>query len=132
MFRSIAFGGNPTIGMSIPTDSSYVPSSSATGQPGITGTAQEDATLTATIGTIADSDGLPLAGFPAGYTFQWKRSGANISGATASTYVLTQADVGETITVAVSFTDQASNAEGPLESTATGTVLNVNDPPTGS
>ena len=45
----------------------------------------------------------------------------NISGATASTYTLVAADLGTTIKVRVSFTDDASNAE-TLTSAATATV----------
>ena len=44
----------------------------ATGKPAISGTAQVGETLTATIGNIADTDGLP-ATFPGDYTFQWLR-----------------------------------------------------------
>ena len=47
---------------------------------------------------------------------------ADITGATGQTYRLTAADVGKTIKVKGSFTDNAGNNEGPLTSTATGTV----------
>ena len=38
-------------------------------------------------------------------TYQWMRNGVAISGATGSTYVLTQADVGAQITARGSYTD---------------------------
>ena len=38
---------------------------------------------------------------PVALAYQWKRSGVNISGATAATYFLTSGDVGKTITVTV-------------------------------
>jgi hypothetical protein len=62
----------------------------------ITGTATEDQTLTA---VVTDEDGLGTI------SYQWKRAGAVISGATASTHTLTQADVGKAITVTASYTD---------------------------
>ena len=46
-----------------------------------------------------------------------------IAGAAAKTYVPVADDVGRTLKVAVSFTDDASNAEGPLTSEATTEVL---------
>ena len=93
------------------------PNSAATGAPAITGTANVGATLTAAIGTIADTDGLPGT-FPDDYGFQWVRvdsdgtsNPADISGATASTYTLVAADQGKKIKVKASFTDDAGNAE---------------------
>ena len=95
--------------------------SAATGAPAITGTAQVGQTLTAVISGIMDSDGLATSG----YTYQWIRvdggTDANISGATLSTYTLVAADLGKTIKVKVSFTDDASNAE-TLTSAATAVV----------
>ena len=80
---------------------------SATGKPGITGTAQVGMTLTAGTADIMDTDGLNTPG----YTYQWLRAGSNISGATSNTYTLTSSDYGETIQVKVDFTDDGSNAE---------------------
>ena len=98
----------------------------ATGAPAITGTARVGNKLTATIGTIADLDGLPST-FPGDYTFQWVRidSSSNeteIDGATSHEYTLVRADEGHTIKVKVSFTDDEGNAEGPLVSAATSAV----------
>jgi hypothetical protein len=39
---------------------------------------------------------------PTSYSYQWKRNGSNITGATAASYVLAATDVGATISVAVS------------------------------
>ena len=89
----------------------------ATGAPTITGTAQVGQVLTATVGTIADVDGLPDPFFSdAATTIAWIRvatdnTETNIASATASTYTLGAADLGTTIKVRVSFTDDASNAE---------------------
>ena len=99
----------------------------ATGQPGITGTAQVGQVLTATVGTIADPDVLPDPFLTDTNTsFQWVRvtSGTDddISGETASTYTLATADEGKTIKVKVSFQDGGGGSEGPLTSVATAVV----------
>ena len=93
-------------------------STPATGAPTITGTAQVGQTLTAGITAIRDANGL----IGVSYTYQWIRvddtTETNISGATASTYMLVAADEGKTIKVTVSFTDDAGYAE-TLTSAAT-------------
>ena len=104
----------------------------ATGAPTITGTAQVGQTLTAVTTAIMDAEGLTTPG----YTYQWIRTAAgvdtNISGATASTYTLVAADLGTTIKVRVSFTDDASNDE-TLTSAATAAVSAApNTPATGA
>ncbi len=81
--------------------------SAATGAPTINGTAQVDETLTASTLGISDSDGLANASF----TYQWLADDADISGATTSSYTVVAGDVGKTIKVTVSFTDDAGNAE---------------------
>ncbi|MBY6135025.1 hypothetical protein KUV61_04245 [Nocardioides marinus] len=95
-----------------------------TGGVTISGTAAEDQTLTAS-NTLADEDGIGTV------TYQWHRDGADIAGATGSTYVLTQGDVGAEITVTASYTDGGGFDESATSS-ATSTVTNVNDDPTGS
>ena len=87
----------------------------ATGAPTITGTAQVGQTLTAATSGISDADGLGT------FSYQWKADGADISGATSATYTLTSNEQGKMITVTVSFTDAANNAE-TLTSTATAAV----------
>ncbi|MEE2524731.1 hypothetical protein V1677_18735, partial [Pseudarthrobacter sp. J47] len=61
--------------------------------PVISGTTRAGYTLTATPGTWSPA--------PVTLTYQWYRSGTAITGATASTYKLTTADVSKTITVRV-------------------------------
>jgi hypothetical protein len=65
----------------------------ATGGPIISGTAKTDSTLTASPGQWN------VAGLT--FAYQWYRSGTQIPGASASTYVLSATDVGEEITVGV-------------------------------
>ena len=93
----------------------------ATGKPTISGTPQVDQTLTADISSIMDADGLPAAGQ---FSYQWISDDSDIDGATDSTYTLVEADAGKTITVRVSFTDNANYSES-LTSAATVTVLEM-------
>ena len=81
--------------------------SPATGGPGITGTVWAGETLTATTDGIEDEDGLTGATF----TYQWLVDGAEINGATDSTYIVIAADEGKPIEVRVAFTDDAGNDE---------------------
>jgi len=100
------------------------------GVPTITGTIARGQTLTADTSGISDADGL------GSFSFQWLRDGSDITGATSSTYVLGDADVGSQISVRVSYTD----GEGTYESVtsaqttalATYTVTNTNDSGPGS
>ena len=91
--------------------------SAATGAPTIGGTAQVGKSLTASTSDISDADGLANASF----TYQWLADDIAISGATGSTYTLVAGDVGKSIKVTVSFTDDAGNAE-TLTSAATSAV----------
>ncbi|MDE2684601.1 MAG: SwmB domain-containing protein [Chloroflexota bacterium] len=91
--------------------------SPATGAPAITGTARVGETLTADTSGIADADGLDDASF----SYQWLADGADISGATGSSYTLAGADRGKAVRVRVSFTDDAGHAE-TLTSAATAAV----------
>lgn len=70
--------------------------------PAISGATTVGSTLTTTNGT--------WTGTGISYTYQWKRNGTNISGATASTYVLVTADAGTTITSAVTATNSGGSA----------------------
>ena len=94
------------------------------GVPTITGTATQNQTLSAVTSGISDADGIPGS-----FSYQWKANGVDIGGATASTYVLTQAEVGKTMTVVASYTDGHGSAES-VTSAATTSVVNVNDVPT--
>ena len=99
----------------------------AAGAPTISGTAQVDKTLTASVSDISDADGLDDASFD----YQWVRGSADIAGATDSSYTLVSADEGERIKVRVSFTDDAGNAES-LTSAATDAVAAAPQPLTAS
>jgi hypothetical protein len=96
-----------------------------TGDVTITGTATEDETLTADTSAITDEDGIGT------FTYQWKAAGTDITGATSSTYVLTQAEVGKVITVEVVHTDALGTTEPAKTSEETSAVVNVNDETTG-
>ncbi len=95
--------------------------SPATGAPAISGAAQAGETLTASTADIEDADGLSGATF----AFQWVSSAdgsdTDISGATGRSYTLADSDVGATIKVRASFTDDAGNGEA-LTSAATARV----------
>ncbi len=95
----------------------------ATGSVTISGTVEEDQTLTAN-NTLADVDGLGTV------TYQWQRDGADISGATGSTYTLGDDDTGAAITLVATFTDGNGTVE-TISSSATAAVVNVNDLPGG-
>ena len=110
------------------------PNSAARGAPTISGTAQVGQTLTASTSGIADDDGLTNVS----YTYQWIAndgiSDSDIQDATLSTYTLVSDDVGKTIKVKVSFTDDAENEE-TLTSAATDSAVAApasNSPATGA
>lgn len=105
------------------TTVAYV-NSAPTGAVTISGTATQGQTLTAA-NTLADVDGLGTI------SYQWKADGSNIVGATSSTFVLAEAQVGRAITVTASYTDGHGTAESKTSS-VTALVANVNDVPTGS
>ncbi|MFM6409922.1 MAG: hypothetical protein ACKPGT_36795, partial [Microcystis sp.] len=100
-----------------------------TGSVTITGTATEKQTLTAT-NTLADADGLGTL------NHQWQQSTngvtwSNISGATNTNLILSGSQVGKKVRVRVSYTDGYGTPE-TVYSSATNTVTNVNDAPTGN
>ena len=107
------------------------PNTPATGAPTITGTAQVGQTLTASTTGIADADGLTSPG----YTYQWIRvngTEADIAGENSSTYTLVAADLGTTLKVRVSFTDDASNAETRTSAATAAVAAAANTPATGA
>ena len=95
---------------------------SATGVPTISGKPRVGQRLTASTSDIADPGGTDDAVF----TFQWVRvdgmTEANI-GSDSSTYTLADADADKQIKVKVTFTDDEGEAEGPLESLLTESVV---------
>ncbi|MBF0628470.1 MAG: cadherin domain-containing protein, partial [Magnetococcales bacterium] len=94
------------------------------GTVSITGSVIQGGTLTA-VSELVDTDGLGTI------SYQWLANGTPISGATTDSLLLTQAQVGQTITVAASYTDLRGTSES-VTSAASSTVANVNDAPTGS
>ena len=101
--------------------------SPATGQPAISGTALVGETLTADTSGIADEDGLDSVS----YSYQWisndGSADSEIGGVTGSTYILASDDVGKTIRVRVSFTDDRGHRE--VTSAATDAVAGLPPPP---
>ena len=93
-----------------------------TGVPAISGTVQVGETLTADTSGIADADGMGNAVFE----YQWLADDTEVAGATSSTYTPVDADVGKTIKVRVTFTDEGGNPES-LTSTATAPVDSAAD-----
>lgn len=77
--------------------------------PSIAGIAQVGQTLTAHPGIWS---GNPI------FTFQWKKGGVNIAGATGKTYVPVVGDVAGAITVAVTATNSSGNATATSGATA--------------
>ena len=90
--------------------------SAPTGSVTITGTATQGQTLTAA-NTLADADGLGTI------SYQWQANGTNITGATNSTYLLTQAEVGKAISVVASYTDGHGTLETVASASASASVI---------
>lgn len=87
--------------------------------PAITGTEEQGSTLSCSSGTWSGSPS---------YAYQWKRDGVDITGATASTYLLDNADVNTVTTCAVTGTNGSGSATAT--SAATGTIQLVTLPTT--
>jgi hypothetical protein len=95
------------------TGGSYGSPPANTVAPAVTGTPTDRQTLSTTDGTWT---GVPTPTF----TYQWYRSPSTvISGATANTYVLTDADVGSTIYCKVTATNAISSVSANSNTTAT-------------
>jgi hypothetical protein len=77
---------------------------SPTGSIVIEGETKADSTLTIS-NTLQDADGL------GDFSYQWLRDGETVNGATNDSYLLTEEDQGNEITVAVSYTDQQGQVE---------------------
>ena len=102
---------------SLPTAAVAVVALSPTPIPTITGTTQVGATLTANAGTWGPA--------PVALTYQWSVGGTAVAGATGTTYTAGVADVGKTVTVAVTGTKagytaatKTSTASAPLAGAA--------------
>ncbi len=109
------------------TTASYAPvlnvNDAPTGSVVVSGTATQNEVLIASH-TLADQDGLGTI------TYQWKAGGKDIGGATSETLMLTQALVGQAISVTASYIDGFGKKEA-VSSSVTSKVTNVNDVPTG-
>ena len=107
----------------VPADTPAAPeNSAASGSPAITGTAQVHETLSADTSGIADANGLSNVE----YAYRWVRTSGgvdtDIGAATGATYTLVRDDLGHTVRVRVSFTDDDGYPE-TLTSAATGPVV---------
>ena len=96
------------------------------GEAAIAGIPLVGETLTADTSGIADEDGLSGASFSHQWVSNDGSGDTDIEGATSATYVLTAEDLGKTIRVRVSFTDDAGHEE-TLTSPATATVRHPED-----
>lgn len=90
----------------------------------LSGQAIQGQTLTAT-NTLADGNGLGTI------NYQWKSDGADIGGATGLTLVLTQAQVGQVVSVTASFTDSDGFAESATSAGSAAVTVPTAAPPTG-
>ena len=112
--------GNDAAGFTGEAVTNETPASNTapTGLPEITGTAEVGEALSASADDIADADGLENATF----AWQWLAGDTDIEGATGETYTLTPAEVGKTLEVRATFTDDAGTQE-TLTSEATEAVV---------
>ncbi|MBR0646952.1 Ig-like domain-containing protein [Plastoroseomonas hellenica] len=97
----------------------------------VVGDAEQGAVLTAA-NDLTDPDGPN----PLTISYQWQRQDdqgnwVNISGATGTTYTLTQDDVGHAVRTVASYTDAGGQSES-FNSNETAAVGNVDDDPTGA
>ena len=104
------------------------PDGRATGAPTISGTAMVGETLTANASGIADPDGLADASF----AYQWMAPGRDIDGADGPGLTLTRDEVGRTIRVRVSFTDDAGNMESLTSEPTAAVAARPNNRATGA
>ena len=86
------------------------------GSASISGTAKYDEVLTAVTSSITGNTGT--------FSYQWKRSGTDITSATNSTYKLVEDDIGKTITVAIT----SSVESGTIVSSPTAAVEKADGP----
>jgi hypothetical protein len=71
----------------------------------LNGSPVEGETLSASVGTIQDADGLGA------FSYQWLGNNVPITGATSATYLLGSADIGKKMSVTVSYKDGFGTAE---------------------
>ncbi len=92
------------------------------GQLALSGTPLVGETLTA---TVTDANGVDASAI----SYSWMAGSETIVGATSSTFTLTDAEVGESITVSVSYTDN-DDYEERIKSSGTSSVVGVDVPAT--
>lgn len=104
------------------------------GKPTISGTVTQGQVLSASMAGVTDADGMTTATASSAFTYQWQQydgsSWSNITGANSSTYTLAQGQVGKTVRVQVSFTDDYGTVE-TVTSNASASIANINDVATG-
>ena len=107
-------GGNlPAVGATIggPSLPALLKRPAGTGIPTIEGDAAPGASLSCSQGTWApDLLAANLYRVPQSFSFQWRRDGADIAGATSSTYTVTATDAGHELTCVVTATNAAGSA----------------------
>lgn len=96
-----------------------------TGTLAFSGTLEEGQTLTADVSAVQDADGLGA------FAYQWYADDIALSGAVSQSLLLSQDHVGKVIKLKGSYQDGMGTTE-VLTATSTGTVVNINDAPTGS
>ena len=117
-FRWSNHGLSWAVGDDVSVSVKAFPNVDASGVVVISGRPFAGQTLTADTSGIVDPNGVPNR-----FSYQWQAGDADISGATGSTYTLQPADVGKTIKVVISFTDDNGYKES-LTSEATVAVGN--------
>jgi len=116
-FQYLASDGTTDGGLTTVTVTVNPANDDPTGTVTITGTAKTGQTLTAD-NTLADVDGLGTI------SYQWAKDGENVFGATNSTLVLADSDIGSTYTVTASYTDSDDTDES-VASSATSAVADI-------
>ncbi|WP_320130212.1 YDG domain-containing protein [uncultured Sphaerochaeta sp.] len=111
-----AQASNYSLSSTTATTTATITKATMTGSVSISGTAKYGEVLTAV-------PNLTNAGTP---TYQWKRGGVAISGATGTTYTLVTADIGSAITVTA--TADGVNFTGSITSSSTATVVKTAGP----
>lgn len=71
-----------------------------------------------TVGQVVTASNGSWTNFPTSFTYQWKKGGVNIGGATASTYLLVSGDAGALIIVTVTASNVGFGAGAPATSAA--------------
>ena len=97
-----------------------------TGTVSIVGNATQGTSLSINSSTLVDANGLGT------FSYQWLRNGQTISGANASTYTLTAADLSSPIAVRVSYTDNLGYAEQVTSGATANITKPANTLPTGA